>query len=92
MHIYSNMVKLQYDQNKQFKITLPKQIVLAKGWKKGDKLEFEIDNNGSYQLLREQTPKGKCEKCSAPMRITSGPYGRFMACSAYPECKNTRSL
>ena len=41
------MVKLQYDANKQFKITLPKQIVLAKKWKKGDVLQFEIDDEGN---------------------------------------------
>jgi len=40
------MVKLQYDSNKQYKITLPKQIITAKGWKKGDILEIIIDNNG----------------------------------------------
>ena len=46
------MVKLQYDNNQQFKITLPKQIILAKGWKKGDKINIKLDNKGDLVLNR----------------------------------------
>ncbi len=34
----------------------------------------------------------KCEKCGEPMLIKWGRHGRFMACSGYPKCKNTRPL
>ena len=33
-----------------------------------------------------------CAKCQRPMVIRRGRFGRFMACSGYPECKNTREL
>ena len=33
-----------------------------------------------------------CEKCGSRMVIKWGKFGRFMACSAYPECKNTREI
>ena len=33
-----------------------------------------------------------CEQCGRPMVIKLGRYGRFIACSGYPECKNTRPL
>jgi DNA topoisomerase-1 len=33
-----------------------------------------------------------CEKCGSKMVIKWGKFGRFMACSAYPECKNTREI
>lgn len=33
-----------------------------------------------------------CEKCGSPMTKKEGRFGPFLACSAYPECKNTRSL
>jgi len=33
-----------------------------------------------------------CDKCQRPMVIRRGRFGRFMACSGYPECKNTREL
>lgn len=33
-----------------------------------------------------------CDKCGAPMVIKRGRFGKFLACSRYPECKNTRNL
>jgi len=33
-----------------------------------------------------------CDKCGSPMVIKFGRNGRFLACSAYPDCKNTRPL
>ncbi|MGE5246007.1 MAG: type I DNA topoisomerase [Betaproteobacteria bacterium] len=33
-----------------------------------------------------------CEKCGAPMLKKVGRFGPFIACSAYPECTNTREL
>jgi DNA topoisomerase-1 len=33
-----------------------------------------------------------CERCGSPMVIKSGRYGKFLACSKYPECKNTKPL
>jgi DNA topoisomerase-1 len=34
----------------------------------------------------------KCDKCGEPMVIKWGRHGRFMACTGYPKCKNTRPL
>ncbi|MBI2833366.1 MAG: type I DNA topoisomerase [Acidobacteria bacterium] len=33
-----------------------------------------------------------CDKCGARMVIKIGQFGPFLACSAYPECRNTREL
>lgn len=43
------------------------------------------------ELLDEETDE-LCEKCERPMLIKSGRFGRFMACSGYPECKNTKEI
>ncbi|MCZ6877062.1 MAG: type I DNA topoisomerase [Acidobacteria bacterium] len=44
-------------------------------------------------LKKEEIPAGvQCEKCGADMVIRWGRFGRFIACSGYPECKNTREL
>jgi len=40
----------------------------------------------------EQATKHLCEKCGSPMVIKWGRRGQFLACSAYPECKNTRDF
>jgi DNA topoisomerase-1 len=33
-----------------------------------------------------------CEKCGSPMLVKWNRFGRFLGCSRYPECRNTRSL
>jgi DNA topoisomerase-1 len=33
-----------------------------------------------------------CDKCASPMLVRWNKRGRFLGCSAYPECRNTRSL
>ena len=33
-----------------------------------------------------------CPKCGKPMAIKTGRYGKFLACSGYPECKHTKSF
>ncbi|MEK6968602.1 MAG: hypothetical protein AABX51_08310 [Nanoarchaeota archaeon] len=48
------MVRLQYDRNGQFKITLPKQITVAKGWKKGDRLKIILNDKGNLVLEKEE--------------------------------------
>lgn len=34
----------------------------------------------------------KCEKCSRPMAIKIGRFGRFLACTGFPECRNAKPL
>jgi DNA topoisomerase-1 len=44
-------------------------------------------------VKREEKPTDlKCEKCGSPMVIKWGRMGRFLACSGYPECKNTKDF
>jgi bifunctional DNA-binding transcriptional regulator/antitoxin component of YhaV-PrlF toxin-antitoxin module len=46
------MVRLQYDNNKQYKVTLPKAIIDAKGWQKGDELKIAFDAEGNLVLKK----------------------------------------
>lgn len=34
----------------------------------------------------------KCEKCGSDMLVKDGRYGKFLACSAFPKCKNVKSI
>lgn len=36
--------------------------------------------------------KIKCEKCGSDMELKMGRYGKFLACTNYPNCKNIKSL
>ncbi len=42
-------------------------------------------------LIIEETDE-VCEICGRPMVVRWGRNGKFLACSGYPECKNTRPL
>lgn len=33
-----------------------------------------------------------CEKCQHPMVIKTGRFGEFLACSNFPDCKNTKAI
>lgn len=42
--------------------------------------------------LPVETTDQVCDKCGAPMVIKRGRFGKFLACSRFPECRNTRNL
>ncbi len=54
--------------------------------------EFETAEDGSIKLVAQQTTDEKCEKCSSPMAVKTGRFGKFLACSTYPDCKNTKPI
>jgi len=54
--------------------------------------EFAETANGIEVVEKETATNEVCEKCSKPMVIKNGRFGRFMACSGYPECENTKSI
>ena len=45
-------MKLQQMNNKQYFLTLPSQIIRAKGWIKGDTLKIVIDNKGDIVIRK----------------------------------------
>ncbi len=55
-----------------------------------DKAEQELDGK-RIKVPDEQTDE-VCEKCGKPMVIKVGKYGKFMACSGFPECTNTKAI
>ncbi len=45
------------------------------------------------KLKPEDEPTDQvCEKCGKPMVIKSGRFGKFIACTGYPECKSTKPI
>ena len=50
---------------------------------------FTNDDNGKIVVEQEETTDAVCKLCGKEMLIRKGRFGKFMACSGYPECKNT---
>lgn len=83
--------------NDQIREGLPSEIrrKLAQG---------QVEKNDGVFLLKDELQKikdeeekilkeaGKCEKCGRPFEVKRGRWGKFLACTGYPECKNIRKL
>lgn len=54
--------------------------------------EFRRNEDGEIEIIDKEALAEKCEKCGAPMIIKNGKYGKFLACSRYPRCKNTKKI
>ncbi|MCK5434601.1 MAG: type I DNA topoisomerase, partial [Dehalococcoidales bacterium] len=58
---------------------------------------FEKNLHNASQLMEkvklpDELTEEICPECGKPMAIKTGRYGRFLACSGYPECKHTMSF
>jgi DNA topoisomerase-1 len=55
--------------------------------------DLEIARRHMKDVKRhEELTDEECEKCGSRMAIKFGRFGRFLACTNYPECRNTRDL
>ncbi len=55
--------------------------------------DYVRDEKGHLKVVQKTQVTGEvCEKCGRPMVIKRGRFGEFLACSGYPECKNTRPI
>jgi len=60
-----------------------------------DRFEKDLEHAQRHMtdIKRMEEPTGEsCEKCGKPMVIKWGKFGKFIACTGYPECSNTREL
>ncbi|MBI4281310.1 type I DNA topoisomerase, partial [Candidatus Uhrbacteria bacterium] len=46
----------------------------------------------SKKAVTEQVTDEICEKCQKPMVIKIGRFGKFLACTGFPECRNTKAI
>jgi DNA topoisomerase-1 len=53
---------------------------------------FVRNENGVVEAAPEETTDEKCPKCGSAMMIKRGRFGKFLACSRYPECKYTQGM
>ncbi|KON92117.1 type I DNA topoisomerase [Rossellomorea marisflavi] len=54
---------------------------------------LEIAENEMEKVEIRDEPAGEdCEECGHPMVFKMGRYGKFMACSNFPDCRNTKPI
>ncbi len=47
---------------------------------------------GKHMKIPDEKTDIVCEQCGKPMVIKIGRFGKFLACTGYPECTNTRKI
>jgi DNA topoisomerase-1 len=53
---------------------------------------FKRDDDGTIRPVEPETTDEMCEKCSKPMQVRFGRFGKFLGCSGYPECRNMQPI
>ncbi|GAK00306.1 LOW QUALITY PROTEIN: DNA topoisomerase I [Geomicrobium sp. JCM 19055] len=54
---------------------------------------LEVAEKEMQEVEIKDEPAGEdCELCGNPMVIKMGRYGKFMACSNFPDCRNTKAI
>lgn len=68
------------------------KFIACSGYREGCRYTRAMEKNGQEEKAEPELSDEKCEKCGSPMLIKEGRYGKYLACSGYPECKNIQPL
>jgi len=66
--------------------------LLGEFWKPFIELVQEIEKTVQRKDVTQEAIDELCPKCNQPLSIRLGKGGRFIGCTAYPECDYTRNL
>lgn len=66
--------------------------VLDEFWKPFVQKIHDIDDQVQRKDVTTELLEDKCPKCDKPLAIRLGKRGRFIGCTAYPECDYTKDL
>lgn len=83
------------NDNKRLALSSEIKTKLKKGQIKTENNELKISELINKEIkenakLIEQA--GECEKCGSHFIVKKGRFGKFLACSKYPECKNIKNI
>jgi len=65
---------------------------MQKFWGPFEKKVVKVAEEAEKMKVKVEESGEKCEKCGKPMVIRYGRFGKFLACSGFPDCKNTKTL
>ncbi|NGZ25962.1 MAG: type I DNA topoisomerase [Magnetococcales bacterium] len=55
-------------------------------------MDLRKEGKGEEEEAQPEVSDQTCEKCGKSMLIKSGRYGKYLACSGYPDCRNIQPL
>ncbi len=65
---------------------------MQKFWEPFEKQVDKVMSEAEKVKVEVEQTDVKCDDCGKPMVIRYGRYGKFLACSGFPDCKNTKAL
>lgn len=68
------------------------KFIACTGFKEGCKYTRNLENSSAEESTEPELSDEKCDKCGQPMLVRTGRYGKYLACSGYPGCKNIQPL
>jgi DNA topoisomerase-1 len=68
------------------------KFVACTGFKEGCKYTRNLETGTAEEKAEPVVSEEKCDKCGQPMLVKDGRYGKYLACSGYPACKNIQPL
>ncbi len=68
-------------------------VELIDGFYQGFEKSLDKAEKEMQEVEIKDEPAGEdCEQCGNPMVFKMGRYGKFMACSNFPDCRNTKAI
>lgn len=95
---FQEIINVEFTANLEEKLDLIEEGQL--GWKEvvqgfyspfSDKLKIADEEIGGVELADEETDE-PCPQCGRNLVIKHGPFGRFLACPGFPECRTTKPI
>ena len=56
------------------------------------KFTADVEDKLDQIKMKDELAGMDCDICGAPMVVKMGRYGKFYACSRFPECRNTKAI
>ena len=94
---YGEYLESENYENDEKRMSLP--LELKQKYRKGSVIELDgvLQINEEMKRISEIDRKiieeaGVCEFCGRPYEIKTGRFGKFLACTGYPECKTIKNI
>ncbi|MCL2809998.1 MAG: DNA topoisomerase, partial [Treponema sp.] len=88
---FTASMETKLDEVEENKVSWPEMI--KEFWHPfKDTVDEVIKTVESYKGTLDEVTDLVCEKCEKPMMKKLGRFGYFLACSGFPECRNTKSV